>query len=204
MAALSPALRTILLSGVRYLLRDTFSRADSAVALGNPETGPPPTILSGTWGVSSGKAYSASDADGGIACWDLGTPDGTFEAVVRGTLNSGTDFRLADLVIRMLDTSNYLRIVCGAGVFNLQKQDGGASTNLVSQALAWSDDTDYRITALAVGNAIQVWRDGLLLISYPLTGGDTKYAAYTKHGIRLRKSGAPAVAARWDDVRFWQ
>lgn len=187
----------------RYLLRDTFSRADSALTLGTPDLGPSPTVLSGTWGISSGRAYNASDLDGNLVVWDLATPNGTFEATVRGTLASGTDFRLADLVVRVLDTSNYIRIVCGAGAFNVQKADGGAVSNLVATGLAWADDTDYRIKVVMSGNLIRVWRDGANLLSYTLAGGDTKYAAYTRHGFRLRKSGTPATAARWDNAAFW-
>ena len=126
--------RVVLRAGRPIVLRDTFSRADSALTLGTPDLGPSPTVLSGTWGISSGRAYNASDLDGNLVVWDLATPNGTFEATVRGTLASGTDFRLADLVVRVLDTSNYLRIVCGAGSFNLQKEPDRLRSRLLQSS----------------------------------------------------------------------
>ncbi len=182
------------------VVTDTFTRADNALTLGSAESGQAWTAVAGTWGISSNKAYCVGDMDTETAVLESGIADGIVDCTVSGTLASGTDFRIPHVLVRYLDANNFLRVFYGAGNVKLQKSDGGVTSDLAVTALAALDGTDYAIRIAMVGNSVKVYVDGTERISYTLAGGDTKYNAYTKVGMRLRKSGSPATAARWDNL----
>lgn len=209
MAALSPALSALLRPGRQYLLRDGFDRADSASSLGVADAGGAWAVAAGTLGISSGRGYFVTDTNGDLATLDAGAGDGLAQVTINGTLVSGTDFRQPQMVVRYLDANNYLSIRPNDGVtVGLLKTDGGVTSSLASSASVantFTDGADYVLAAWMRGQTIQVYVNGTLKITYVLTGGDTKYAGYTRHGVRLRKAGTPATAARFEDfsLRRW-
>jgi len=84
------------------LVQDDFNRADSATVPGGPVTGSAPTVLVGTWGISSNQLYCATlSSTRGLIVWDPGTVDvdvevtfttpGNFGGVAVGAV-SATDF----------------------------------------------------------------------------------------------------------------
>ena len=184
---------------------DTFDRADDAAALGTPDVGNAYTVASGTWGISANKAYNVTDTDGNTVYTDVGTPDAVMQATIRGTLNHATIYRVPLLMFRRGDANNHLRVELRNGAVDLKKMDGGVVSTLATAAQTTADDTDYTVRVLLEGNVIHVAVDGTLRITHTLSGGDTKYAGstYTGFGMRLLKSGAPAVAARWDNLRVY-
>ncbi len=182
---------------------DSFTRADSATLLGTGETGQSYIASVGTWGISSNRAYSASDADGNVATMDALLNDGTFAVTLNGDLTA-TNYRSPAFLFRYLDVSNFLMVRLLGGACDLFKRDLAAYTVLATAATTTADATDYRIEVVCLGTSVKVYLDGVLKITHTLAGGDaTKYvgASYTRVGFMLFKAGVPTVAARWDDLR---
>lgn len=185
------------------LVFDRFARADSAAALGKAEIGAPWTAVRGTWGIASGKAYCASDADGDLALLTVGRADYVFDALANGDVTSTSVRRWPALVLRYLDPSTFLSVTFpGDGTVALAKVDGGVSSILLAAALspAYTGGTDVRITALVQGASIRVYVNGTQHLAVTLAGADLKYRGATKCGLLLIKAGAPILPARWDTV----
>lgn len=190
-------------SRIGEIVRDRFNRADSAVALGSAETGQAWTANTGTWGISSNRAYSASDAEGDLATLDSGLVDGKFESIVNGS-NDMVNYRVPRLVFRgNSDASEWLGVSLFGTTLYLTKLDGALIETLASLVVNPADATDYLLRAECSGNQVDVYQDGVLRIQHTLAGGDTKYAGagYTRVGLRLSKGGTPTAAARWDNLR---
>jgi len=201
-SALSPGTNGNAQSRMRNLASEWAHRSAPP---GNAETGQPWVPVTGTWGINGNKAYCVSDASSGYMAWvDSGVADGILDCTVRGIIASGVDFHEPALVIRANDANNILRVGILNGGLTLGKIDGGAWTQLANAAQATLDNTDYAIRVIMIGNNIRIYVDGTEKISYTLAGGDTKYAAYTKHGFRTGLGGNPAskTAARWDNFKF--
>lgn len=189
----------------RILLRDTFTRADSALSLGNAETGQAWTAVSGTWGVSSGQLYCPSDTSSHLVTVNPGADAGNAiaEITVSGTIAvPGTDARYFALAFRVTDASNLLRVYLLAGSISLQKIVAGSGTVLASVAASTTDGTQNQIRVRYVARTIQVFLNGALMIVYQLD--ETEFAAFpitaTTVGLRLSKSGIPATAALADNL----
>lgn len=177
---------------------DTFTRDDSTSTAGSDYT----AASGDTFGISSNRLYSVSDADGDLLIADnVETADGVFSARVTGTLNSATDYRSPALVFRYLDASNYLVVRLLNSAVALRKVDGGSESSLTTAATTTANGTDYTLRVWAAGNWVRVFVDGVELINYELTGANTKYLDYEGAGFRLDKGGSPGTAARWDDYR---
>ena len=188
------------------VVSDTFTRSDSALTLGSAETLQAYTAHAGTWGITSNQGYSVTDADADLATLESGLNDGVFTLSVKGTLNSATDYRIPELVVRMADTSNYLYVRMINGAVTLRKNDADSHSQLATAATTTADNTAYAVRAACLGTRVYVYVDGVLKISHTLAGGDaTKYvgATYTRIGARLAKAGAPATAAVVDTLEVW-
>ena len=183
------------------IISDSFTRANSAVTLGNTETGQAWTTGSGTWGISTGRAYCVTAVTGDTRFIETNTPDYTAECILNGILMTG-NVSFPSLVIHGLDVNNYIYARLYNGNLELYKKDGGVVTSLASVATTTSDNTDYLVKVSCLGNVIKISVNNALLITYTLAGGDTKFAAYTKVGVRMNKAGTPASnAARWDNFK---
>lgn len=181
---------------------DTFDRADSTTLAGNSDSGHAHTAQAGTWGISSDKLYSASDADANLLTADPDEEDGFFQATVSGTLNHATIIRTPDLIFHFLNTSNYLAVQLLNGSVLLIKIDGGSPTTLATATQTTANGTDYIVRVEFVGARIKVYVDEVELINYELLGTDLKYRDYTIVGYRLTKGGSPATAARWHNAKM--
>lgn len=186
---------------------DMFARANSAT---DPGTGW--TATAGTWGVTSERLYSVTDANADHLTHNPDQPelwDGLIEAIVRGTLNSGTTYRSPALTFRIfedrseaIDTNNYLLVRLLNGAVDLRKVDGGTESSLDTESITTSDGVDYLVRVLFVGNRIRVWVDDVERITYELLGLNLKYAHEGRRvGIRWDVGGSPATAARVDNYR---
>ncbi len=182
------------------VVSDTFTRADSALTLGSAETGQTWTAVVGTWGISSNKAYSASDAGNERATINPGVANFILDCTISGTLNSGSNYRVPCPIFHYNGEAEYLMFEMLAGTVTLYKQDSGW-TSLVSAALATADATDYSVRVVSIGNDIKIYVDGTLRLSHTLAAGNTKFAAYTTAGLMVEKDGAPATAARFDNFK---
>ena len=193
---------TVRQSGVKPpVAEDTFTRADSALTLGSAETGQAWTPVSGTWGISSNRAYNVSDTSGQIATIPGGAADGIVDCTLRGDM-TGAAYSIPQVIARYNDANNFLYAQLYNGNAALVKVDGGALSSLASAVTPTVDSTDYALRLVMVGNSVRVYKDNTEVISHTLSGGDTKYAAYTTLGFRFEKSGSPTADARWDSFRF--
>ena len=182
-------------------VQDTFTRADSASTMGTTEVGSKTwTAGAGTWGISSNKAYSVTDANSDKATLDSGLADAHLRCTVRGTFNHATNYRMSVLTFRYIDANNFLMVDLYNGNVRLGKVDVGVTSNLASVAQTTADDTDYAVRVEYVGTSVLVYVNEVLKITHTLAGGDaTKYLTQTVAGFLLSKGGSPATAARWDD-----
>lgn len=192
------------------VLEDFFNRANSTTSIGGEWT-----ATTGTWGVTSERGYSVTDANADLITYDPGDlQDGTLEILLRGTLASATVYRVPVLCFRILedylgaiDTNNYLCLRLRAtatntgGAIDLRKVDGGTESSLTETAVTTSDGTDYVVRVRFEGNRIRVWVDDVELITYELQGLNLKYLEGVRVGVRWDTGGAPATAARFDNVR---
>ena len=182
-------------------LRDLFDRADSTTEPGNSwvET-------TGNWGVISERLYAQSDANGDHMTRDFDLKDGVIQAIVRGTLASGTNYRTPALTFRIaedrngaIDTANYLLVRLLNGVVDLRKVDASTESSLTTSTVPTSDGTDYLLRVQFRGTHTMVWVDDVLLIDYNLTGLNEKFTENPRAGVRWDTGGTPATAARVDD-----
>lgn len=202
MAALSPALRTILLSGVRFLVRDTFTRADSALTLGNAEIG-------GAWtdgdsddtsgpvfGVASGRAYRESGAGLDLYSYqETGRADCTIEADI--DIDTSASSALHGLLFRRVSTGNYwaARVQNSTNQLSLLLNNGGARSAAATVALSLADGQTIRMRVTLIGQLILVYVDGTLLITH----SSEVHVAGTQHGLYTSAS----TVVRWDNFGAW-
>ena len=189
-------------------VKDLFDRANSTTEPGNNWTN-----TSGTAGITSERLYWPTATNGNHVTRDIVLHDGFVRAIIRGTLNSGTDYDVPALTFRVfedrngaIDTNNYLIVRMLNAVVDLRKVDGGTESSLTTAATTTSDATDYLLQVQFSGPWIRVWVDGTLLLNYELTGLNLKYAQHAgqpggggRVGIRQDTAGAPATASRVDD-----
>lgn len=199
--------RQVILGSVPALL-DRFDRADSTTSIGGSWV-----ATTDTWGITSERGYSVTDADGGLITYDADMQDGAVSAVVRGTLNSGATYRSPVLVFRLLEdrtgaipaaaSRDYLLVRMLNAVVDLRKVDAGTESSVTTAVATTSDGVDYRLRVLFEGTRVRVFIDDVQLIDYELLGLNLKYLDGVQVGIRWDKGGAPATAARVDDYRAY-
>jgi hypothetical protein len=169
------------------VLSDTFTRADSAVSLGNADTGQAYTALAGTWGISSNQAYLAVSNAPSIAVVDAGISD--IDMTIDVTVASGQP----SVVFRGVDIPNHLAVFFEAdNELSMYSVVANSYTLLDTAAAAFSGDGTYEVRILAVGTAIEVFLDGLSV----MTATSSQFQTATLVGFRLEDSSA----CRWDNL----
>lgn len=184
--------------GTTLHVYDSFNRTNSSTTLGVADTGQSWSALTGTWGINSNRAYNVSDANGEVSTIDAGVSNFTLSAILNGQ-TSATNQRFFNIVFHGLDSLNFLFTRISINDVQLYKNVAGVLTLLASTAITAVDNTDYLFKVVCSGNSVDVYVDGVLKISHTLAGGDTAFAAYTKSGLRLTKTGAPTGTARADN-----
>lgn len=175
-------------------LRATFDAADSAASVGSADTGQPAIVAQGTWGRSSGKAYSVSDADGDTVNWDAGVANG----ILTATMRAGSP-RISELVFRGTDAANCLLLRPGPAVMRLYTIMGGSFAEVASGSALGSDDTSRAYHIEMAGTAVRVYMNGVFCLSYAPTA--LPLVTGTRVGLRLEKTGTPTLPATWDDLK---
>ena len=175
---------------------DNFTRSDSAAIPGKLQSGQSWVPKAGTWGISSNKGYSVTDASDDMMWFDSYITDPTAELTMSGTIASSSNYRHMALIFRGLDTSNFLMVQLFNGTVQLLKKDAGSFTSLSSVAQTTTDGTAYTLTASNSNTTIIVYVNGTSKITYGLATGEFKYLEYTRVGINLRKAGSPGTVAR--------
>jgi len=168
-------MRQILLSKKRPFVFDGFNRADNALSLGNADTGQTWEALSGTWGISSNRAYRAvlADATTDSAVIECNLAD------VKISVNVPTvaGAKVARIWIRATDKNNCLMLACSATVFNLYRYVAGTATLKAAGGVAFPEDGI--VTVIAKGDSIKCYINGNLKIAVIESFNNTA----TKHGI---------------------
>lgn len=182
---------------------DSMVRANGAI--GSAESGQAYTNVNNTATIVSNEGTFPSAANNDIVVIEAGVGDGIASLDVKGDVGP-TDVRLPQLIVRYVDSSNYLRLTLNDAnnALVLQKVDGGSASDLASGATSGSDDTYLNISVQMINSALRAFKDGSLIFTHTLAGGDaTKYAnTVTKIGVRLRAGGSPTVAARFKNLLF--
>lgn len=172
-----------------YYLYDSFTRADSATALGNGETNNSPWVLTSTgstvWGITNNQAYVVSTTTPGrsIAYQETNEADCIIETDIAqlGSFNNGLAFRVTD-------RDNFWLFTISPGSFTLGKYVATAITNVVVKSGTY---TAGKLTIYLKGNKIEVYLDGFLLTRVY----DNFNSTATKHGLYSR---ADDFAFRWE------
>lgn len=156
-------------------ISDDFNRADNASSPGSTSVGGEPwSVLIGTCGISSNRAYAAAVTNDkltprAIMCIDKGTPDGTLQH----TCAAG----FPDLAFRIQDMRNYWMY-------------GGDGLWLVTEAASSLTFTLKIASSVATGDVVKVVLNGTSI--EPFKNGvsqgvvtDSTFASATKHGIEF-------------------
>lgn len=168
-----------------YVVSDTFTRSDGA--LGNAETGQAWLTTGGTWAISNGAVTCTTNTGSYYAYLESGKSDIDIAADLIFAGNAG-------LVFRMVDANNMLFVrIAGAGPqLGLYKSVSGSNTSIGGYTFTPVSGTTYRVRVVASGSSIQVYLDGILVI----TVTDTTYQTATKVGFRSGSS----VSEKFDNL----
>lgn len=180
-------------------------RADGAI--GNAETGQAYTNGAGTAAIASNEGYFSTDANGNRVYLDSGVGNGRFSLDLKGEFDVGTsNYRIPALTFRGSGDNTHLYAQIGYNsLLILFKMVAGTPSSLGTVSFVPSDDTYYSLAARAVNDVIQVFVDGVLLLTRTLSAGDytTFPATNGLVGVRLVKGGTPSVAARFKNLAVW-
>lgn len=167
-------------------ITDTFTRADSAVSLGNADTGQAWTNERGTWGISGNAMYNPVSGAPGACTIDLGSTDGYVQATLTAT-GASTEF---GFWFRWTDFNNtYFVDAVPGGKYQFFKRVAGAQTTLATGTHNCALNDVTRVSF--VGTSIRVTVNGVS----DITVTDSAISAGTRVGIR---NGAQ-VASRYDN-----
>lgn len=151
---------------------DSFNRANSAVALGNADTGQTWSALGGTWGISANQAYfvTGGTTNSLYAVVDSGLADTTVQVTI-----AVTDVTEEPRVVfRAVDVNN-LWIVSTSGV--VYKRVAGSYTSAATFTHTFVNGDIVSVVLL--GNSITAKVNGTTVA----TVTDSFNATATKHGI---------------------
>lgn len=151
-----------------FSITDSFNRADSAVTLGNTDTGQPWTYQSGTWGISSNTAYVTSTGQH-TAVVNAGVSDCTVQATMSSI---GTS---PGLCWRATDDNNYF-LFAGPTCY---KRVAGGFTSLGSTGGFSNGDV---LSVVVSGTSHIIKKNGTTVLSFTESFNQTA----TKHGLRAQ------------------
>lgn len=177
-------------------ISDDFNRADSTSSMGSTSVGAKPwTAESGTWGISSNKAYVSSGPSSTVArtTIDAGITSGT----VKATYTMGTGGTTGGFVIRSDGAGNeYLVEFSNASQApNIYKGVNGSYT-IIGSGAATSVADGSVMTVIISGNTITLQDDGVTIATATTDGS---YAAQTRHGLYIVAPNGGVGTMRWDD-----
>jgi hypothetical protein len=169
------------------IVQDSFNRVDSSTTLGTADSGQTWQALSGTWGITGGKAYSTTANTDISAIVESNISDLKVSALLRNNN--------ASIAFRVIDSNNYLTALISPteDKVKLYSKSSGSFSLLAEITNILNIDTDYTLSITANGSSITVNLDGVEIISHTSTFNQNA----TKHGLRAF-DGADNNC-RWDD-----
>jgi hypothetical protein len=169
------------------LVYDSFSRADSAVSMGNTEIGAKVwTPLAGVWGISALQAYLA------VASAEAAT------AVDPGVANCTISMRLSavpsaqGIVFRAQDAVNYWRVAFFLGSLYLQTNVAGVLSSFAGPIVLAPNLNDV-LKVILLANSIIVQVNNIERYNVV----SAQFQAATKHGLCQTSTGD--ITLRYDD-----
>lgn len=172
---------------------DSFTRSDSPTNLGSTDQGKAWSQLSGTWGISSNRAYEPGN-NSGIAIIDTGIGNYTS---LSATINMPLGNR-GGLIFRCTDATNWLSFeaVQGAANFVLRKSVAGVVQTLITggNAVAINDNP---IQVILRDSVIQCFYNSVQIFGYTLTAAD--YAIFPRTKTKAGFIVINANTIKFDD-----
>jgi hypothetical protein len=182
------------------IVADSFNRPNNASSLGATSQGALGWIAqNGTWGISSNKAYLASNTSQSSAVVNTAVADVDVSAdIIPG---SSANF---GLVFRSIDNNNYLLAFFGFGNIQLFKRDNGSFIGLTGGfPFSITPGSTYQFRIVASGDQLKMFIDGNEVISHTLSSGDQlKYGSATSHGIRIDAGGGGDSGTVFDNFKI--
>ena len=173
-----------------YTTTDDFTRADSSSSLGTATTGEVWTAHSGTWGISSNKAYCATRSGDSVATINAARSDLTLE--VSYTPGASSD---SGIVFRATDNNNYLLCLCtvSSGI-SLWQRVAGTYTQLSNSGAggSFTAGVSYQVKVVAASTSIITYKDGVQTLSHTTS----QFVTGTRVGLRENANSA----SRWDNL----
>lgn len=184
-------------NGLAY---DLFDRSDSATTLTSAVVGGAWTAVTGTWGTLTNEAYCVSNNSSDLAkLGNVGNANVSVSCAMKGVFVGGANVLRPCLVFKYIDSSNYLYIRPDTSAITLE--DAATGTLGPSYSYTFADNTYYTFKVTVVGAIITVYINNVLIFTYTMTGTVlTKYGVNAGVGLRLSKTGAPAGAAKWNNL----
>lgn len=167
---------------------DSFNRPNADLDGSTADNGATWDVLAGTVAIASNTATPTAGSPSATAALPYGAHT-TFDLSLTVSVTSGSA-NPAGLLFRILDNSNRLGCFLAITTQRAQifKADGGTTTLLAEAPVTIATSTTYTVRARGNGAAIEMFVDGVSIVSFTLTGGDeTQYTAangYTSIGFR--------------------
>lgn len=169
-----PSSRLSILAGAaigqrNLAVADTFTRADDATTLGTATSGATYTAVAGptnVLGISGNKCYNVTTGNCRSTI-DVGQTD--YIAGVRIDTKSAEIW----LMVRYVDSSNYIRIGVDSAVAQLKYQRITAGSAVVNTALGVTPANGDDLTVRCVGGQITIWLNDVLVTTVTETQGLT-------------------------------
>lgn len=192
---------------VEVLAFDSFDRANSAVSLGSPDKGAAWSALSGTWGISSNRAYmpAANSSNQRAAVIDVGAED--FEIECEVFLSSTRAY--IGLAFKHASATSFLatRISCDSANNTITLREITAATTGTLLVTGPKADfilgASYMLRVRVEGDRVRVWVDDVLQIDYTMTASQSAaFASSTSAGLFTRKdatTGNDDGTSRWEN-----
>lgn len=170
------------------IIRDSFTRADSAATLGSTETGQAWQTPGGTWGISSNQAYVAvSPSSLDYALVEAGTPNVSVQVKIAASGGS------PGICLRYISNSNALL----SNLTALFRRTSDANNSILTYSTAISVGDTLRLVCR--GNTITAYRQAASTGDFTSIGSVTESQGNTSTLHGLRSSTNTALATRFDD-----
>lgn len=174
---------------------DRFVRADSASTLGTNSTGQAWTAHTGTWGISSNRAYLVTLAGDSVATFDAGIGDSDVSCDFVFGVDGG-------LILRATDANNFWLVLfpTAANQIGLWKRVAGTYTQRGNFATTLTVGRSYNIRCTVVANAWNVYLDGVAVLGTASGGAaisDAALSSSTRVGLRQNIAG---TNNRWMNI----
>jgi len=193
------------------IVTHSFTAANSTTVTPAADTGQAGTVLSGTWGISTNKAYQPGGVQYGALVYDSGRADGVVQAdITTGADTSASANINVGLIARAADNNNLLMLemqknrASSLDAITLYTKIGGVFAGIgqkTAAGLAYA--TTYTVKMVLTGSTVQVYLNGVLQFTVTQATG---LEGNTKHGI-MQSAGQDgdgtiftSATSRFDDL----